>query len=179
MNAYSIIVDSTLLGAHLPRCLATLSEAARRHPSRVDILVIGPTDEARLTALSRRFGGRFTACDQDTIGARGNAAARTNSATILVFLSPHGRLRSDWLDRVNQLLDHQAWDAVIFQPHSPALLTNLRRLWHVSRPPGTLCVARQWFERIGGFDPALDSTAHEDLVERLRACHARIVEVPL
>lgn len=179
MNAYSIIVDSQLLGAQLPRCLATLSEAVRRQPARADIQVIGTTDDARLTVLSRRFGGRFTVCEQDTIGARGNAIARSTSAATLIFLSPQWRLRSDWLGQVNDLLEHQQWDAVIFQPHAPALMTTLRRLWHVATPPGTLCVARQWFERIGGFDPALDDTAHEDLVERLRACHARIIEVPL
>ncbi|WP_458526585.1 hypothetical protein [Onishia taeanensis] len=179
MNAYSIIVDSRLMGAQLPRCLATLSEALKRHPAKVDIQVIDTADNARLTALSRRFGGRFTVCDQDTIGARGNVLARSTSATTLIFLSPHGRLRSDWLGQVSDLLEHQQWDAVIFQPTTPMLITTLRRLWHMADPPGTLCVARQWFERIGGFDPALDDTALEDLVDRLRACHARIMKVPL
>lgn len=179
MSAYCILVDSRLMGAHLPRCLATLSESIRRHPTRVDIQVIGTEEDPRLTTLSRRFGAHFTVCDLDTIGARGNALVRASPASILVFLSPQGRLRSDWLGRLDDLLQHQQWDVVIFQPHAPLLMTTLRRLWHVATPPGTLCVARQWFERIGGFDPGLDDTAHEDLVERLRACHARIMQVPL
>jgi len=33
---------------------------------------------------------------------------------------------------------------------------------------------RSWFERIGGCDPALDADALSDLIERLRACQARI-----
>jgi|TARA_B100000700_G_C15012495_1_gene841666 hypothetical protein len=179
MNAYSVIVDSRLMGAQLPRCMATLNEAVRRHPARVDIQVIGTAENARLATLSRRFGGRFTVCDHATFGARGNAIARLTSADILVFLSPHGRLRSNWLGEVDNLLEHQQWDAMIFQPHAPALMTTLRRLWHVATPAGTLCIARQWFERIGGFDTGLDDTAHEDLVERLRACHARIMEISL
>ncbi|WP_168015086.1 hypothetical protein [Halomonas salinarum] len=179
MNAYSIIIDTRLMGAQLPRCLATLSEAVKRHPSRVDIQVIGIDETARLTTLSRRFGGRFTVCDHATVGARSNAVARLTSADILIFISPLGRQHSSWLGKVDDLFERQQWDAVVFQPHTTVLMTTLRRLWNITTPPGTLCVARQWFERIGGFDSGLDANAHEDLVERLRACHARIMEVPL
>lgn len=179
MRAYSIIVDSRLMGARLPRCLATLHEAVRRYPAKVDIQVIGTAENARLATLSRRFGGRFIVCDYPTFGARSNAIARLTSADILVFLSPHGRLRSNWLAEVDKLLEHQQWDVMTFQPDPSPLLASLRRLWHVATPPGTLCIARQWFERIGGFDTGLDDTAHEDLVERLRACHAHIMKVSL
>ena len=84
MRAYSIIVDSRLMGARLPRCLATLHEAVRRYPAKVDIQVIGTAENARLATLSRRFGGRFIVCDYPTFGARSNAM---HAIEIVYFLS--------------------------------------------------------------------------------------------
>lgn len=179
MSGYCIIIDSKLMASRLPRCLATLSSAAEQHAGRVEIRVVTDADNARLATLSRRFGARLEVIRQATIGARCNAVARATQSTILVFPSPCGRLNPDCLTRADQLLKRHAWDVVIFQPQDVSLLRSLSELWRRPRDTGTLCVDRHWFERIGGFDASLGEAAFPDLVSRLRACHARVLELPL
>ncbi|GGY02909.1 hypothetical protein GCM10007160_33420 [Litchfieldella qijiaojingensis] len=179
MNAYCIIVDSRLMASRLPRCLATLKSAIQRFPGRVEIRVVSEEDSPRLARLSQRFGARFEAIPQASVGARGNEAVQRSPGEALVFPAPRGKLADDWLNSADALLSRQHWDAVLFQPSDTTLPRGLVRLWRTTPSPGTLCVQRGWFERIGGFDPALDETACQDLVTRLRACQARVLELPL
>ncbi|EPC00289.1 hypothetical protein L861_07270 [Litchfieldella anticariensis FP35 = DSM 16096] len=179
MNAYCIIVDSRLMASRLPRCLATLKSAIQRFPGRVEIRVVSEDANPRLARLSRRFDARFEAIPQPSVGARGNEAAHRSPAEALVFPAPRGKLIDTWLTRADALLSGQQWDAVLFLSHDTTLPRGLVRLWRTTISPGTLCVHRDWFERIGGFDPALDETAYQDLVTRLRACQARVLEVPI
>lgn len=178
MNAYCIIVDSRLMASRLPRCLATLKTAIQRFPGSVELRVVGEAENARLTKLSQRFGARFDAIAQPSVGSRGNEAVYRCTGETLVFPASRGRLAEEWLASADALLHGPHWDAVLFQAiNTPA--PTLTRLWRHAPAPGTLCVNRDWFERIGGFDPALDETASQDLVDRLRACQARVLEVPL
>lgn len=180
MNAFCIIVDSRLMASRLPRCLATLKSAVQRFPGRVEIRVVCEADNLRLARLSRRFGARFEAIPQPSVGARGNEVVHRTPSEALVFPEPRSRLDDNWLTSADNLLSQQHWDAVLFQPRDSAVWPRgLGRLWRGGPPPGTLCVHRDWFERIGGFDPALDETAYHDLVTRLRACQARVLDLSL
>ncbi|GHC38215.1 hypothetical protein [Aidingimonas halophila] len=179
MNGYCIIVDTGLMASRLPRCLATLRNAIQHFPGRTDVRVVSHSHNARLATLSRRFGARFEAFEQGSIGARGNAAVSQSPGEALVFLAPRSKLGTNWLSDADRLLSEHAWDAVVFKAPRHDRTRGLRRLWRTPLMPGTLCVRRQWFERIGGFDPTLDDTAYQDLIDRLRACQARVIEVTL
>ncbi len=180
MNGYCIIVDIGLMASRLPRYLATLRNAVQHFPGRTDVRVVSDAHNARLATMSRRFGARFEAVSQASIGARGNAVASQCLGDALVFLAPRGKLGEDWLNDADHLLSDQAWDAVVFKAPDHGKARGLSRLWRTPPlMPGTLCVRRQWFERIGGFDPTLNDRAYQDLIDRLRACQARVVEITL
>ncbi|MFC3284089.1 hypothetical protein [Litchfieldella rifensis] len=168
------------MASRLPRCLATLKSAVQCFPGRVEIRVVCDEESVRLARLCRRFGARFEAIAQPSVGARGNEVVHRTPSEALVFPAPRSKLDDHWLTSADNLLSQQHWDAILFQPRDSALWPRgFERLWRSTPPPGTLCVHRDWFERIGGFDPALDETAYRDLVTRLRACQARVLELPL
>ncbi|WP_043531499.1 hypothetical protein [Litchfieldella xinjiangensis] len=178
MNAYCIVVDTRLMASRLPRCLATLDTAIRRFPGRVEVHVVADAASPRLYSLSKRYGARFETIPCPSVGARSNEAVHRNPGETLVFPAPRARLADGWLASADLLLRGQHWDAVLFLPRVPPLSCSLIHLWRQRPPAGTLCVHREWFERIGGFDPLLDEAAGDDLVHRLRACQARVLEVP-
>lgn len=178
MTAFCIIVDSRLMASRLPRCLATLKAAIQNFPGAVELRVIAESNNLRLARMSQRFGARFDAIAHPSVGSRSNEAVYRCPAETLVFPAPHGGLGKEWLLNADSLLRGAQWDAVLFQS-CEAPTSGLTRLWRHTPTSGTLCVHRGWFERIGGFDPALDETASQDLIDRLLACQARVLEIPL
>ncbi|MBD3898380.1 hypothetical protein IEI94_21215 [Halomonas sp. ML-15] len=179
MDAYCIIIDSRLMAARLPRCLATLQHAVVRYPDKIDIRVVSDDDNSSLETLTRRIGAHFEAIRLGSIGARSNEVVRRTPVDTLIFPTPRMRLGADWLDEADHLLTQHQWDAVLLTSRRRPFSQGLKRLLQREPEPGTLCVRRDWFERIGGFDPSLDENAHGDLLARLRACQARVLEFPL
>ncbi|WP_355660725.1 hypothetical protein [Halomonas salifodinae] len=169
MHRTCIIIDACLMATWLPRQLPGLRHLHRQHGGQLDIHVISESTQPRLRALSRRFGLALEVVPEATAGARGNRVVQSTQSDLLLFPSPQYGLPAQWFARLAASDD---WDALLFAPPSGGW-RPLQRFW---RTPvtGTLCVRRDWFERLGGFDPALDSEAPQDLLARLRACHARI-----
>ncbi|QJQ94162.1 MULTISPECIES: hypothetical protein [Halomonadaceae] len=183
MDAYFVIIDSHWMASRLPRSLAMLQNATSSYPGIIEVQVVAISENTYLSSLSRRYGARFSTIALPSIGARSNEIARRSRGRHLVFATPRARLSNDWIIKADQWLSKTSWDAVILRPKrkiaTQGLTRGLRRLWPMPPRPGVLCVAYEWFERIGGFDPALDDTAHQDLVTRLRACQARVLELEL
>lgn len=179
MDAYCIVIDSRLMATRLTRCLATLHHAVARHPDKVDIRVIASEHDPTLESLGRRIGAHIEHIPLPSFGARSNEAARRTPVDILIFPMPRARLAPYWLDDADRLLSSHQWDAAILQTRVRHLPHCFKRLWQREAVTGALCVRRDWFERIGGFDPALDADAHADLIARLRACQVRMLEFTL
>ncbi|WP_139195469.1 hypothetical protein [Halomonas daqiaonensis] len=104
-------------------------------------------------------------------------AAAHSQGQALLFPAQGRAIPAGWLKKSLTDIEQHSWDAVVLATASTSRLIQLwQRLRHQT-PADTLCVSRTWFERIGGCDPALDTEAVPDLIERLRACHARITIV--
>ncbi|WP_251309406.1 hypothetical protein [Halomonas sp. NCCP-2165] len=165
-----IIIDACLMATWLPRQLPGLRHLRRHHAGQLDIHVVSESYQPRLQALSRRFGLTLEVVPEPTAGARSNRLVQGTQGELLIFPSPQYGLPPQWLSRLTSGADD--WDALLFTPPQRAW-RPWQRLWRTPAT-GTLCVRRDWFERLGGFDPSLDRQAHQDLLARLRACHARI-----
>lgn len=179
MDVYCIIIDTRLMARHLPRCLAALQPAIERFPDRLEVRLVSKDANPALESLARRTGAQFAVIHMPSTGARNNEMARRTPATVLLFPISYMRLGPAWLDDIESLLDQRQWDAVLLTPHKQSPALSLKRLWQRNQERGTFCVRRDWFERIGGFDPTLDEGAHSDLVVRLRACQARVLELSI
>ncbi|QTP57538.1 hypothetical protein HNO53_01625 [Billgrantia antri] len=174
MTLASVIFDARAAGAKLPRSLVLFEQAARHWQGGYELLLVDDTGDRRLPDLAQRYQAILISCGSATLGSRFNAAVAASRGNVLLFPGLGDRRAANWLS--HRLIDLElanGWDAAVLpvQRHS-----WLRWWWLLQRPSplDTFWVAREWFERIGGFDPQLGSDALPDLLERLRACQARV-----
>ncbi|MGR2740610.1 hypothetical protein ACUY1T_19360 [Billgrantia sp. Q4P2] len=174
MTLSSVIFDARAAGAKLPRNLVIFEQAARRWQGGYELLLVDDTGDRRLPALAQRHQATLLSCSSSTLGSRLNAAVRASRGEVLLFPGLGDRRVADWLSQ--RLIDVELdshWDAAVL----PVRRHSWIRWWWLLQGPSpcdTFLVARPWFERIGGFDPQLGSDALPDLLERLRACQARV-----
>lgn len=175
MSHFYIFIDSRRGFSRLSSCLATISQAASRVTVPVTIVLIVDKARARLVLLAERHGARLVQLPPGPRGQRYNTSANAVTADVLVFVDPVTELPEDWLAHAERALLEQHKDVVALGADgwsSPAWLRLFYR--HRSRTLA-LCIKRTWFERVGGFDPTLDTSAERDLLGRLMACHAHIL----
>ncbi|MBZ9567095.1 glycosyltransferase [Modicisalibacter tunisiensis] len=176
MHSYSVILDARRGHARLGRCLAGLARDFGQTPTRHEIWLLVDKSRSRIERLADTHGARQLLLPDLTRGQRLNIAANRSQADVLLFLDPAIDPPPGWLTLVDQALTSPQWDVV-------ALVSNgwLATHW-LSRLPGgggrirLLAMRHSWFERVGGFDPEREGTAERDLLVRLRACHASVLQ---
>ncbi|MCE8021701.1 hypothetical protein HOP51_16515 [Halomonas sp. MCCC 1A11036] len=174
MPLSSVILDARSAGAKLPRNLVSFEQAARRWQGIYELLLVDDTGDHRLPALAQRYRATLLSCGSTPLGSRLNAAVRASRGELLLFPGLADRRAMNWLSHwLVEIEPGEQWDAAILPVRRHGWL---RRWWLLQRPSplDTFWVVRTWFERIGGFDPQLGSDALPDLLERLRACQARV-----
>lgn len=175
MSLPSVILDARTAGAQLPRSLVTLEQAAGQWLGGYELLLVDDTGDRRLPDLARRHQAILLSCSAPNLGYRLNAAVDASHGDVLLFPGLGARRAVDWLGhRVAEGEMGRQWDAAVLPLNHQG---RMMRWWsglHRTSPRDTFWVAREWFERIGGFDPQLGSDALPDLLERLRACQARV-----
>ncbi|RDB42546.1 hypothetical protein DU490_12380 [Halomonas sp. DQ26W] len=174
MYASSIVFDARSFGAQLPRHLAALHRVMRYGEGKHELLVVDDTGDRRLPGLACRFGVTLVSCRSHPLGERLNIAVAASQGELLLFpgLALDGFHR--WLASQFAGLGRQEWDAVVLRARRESVLLRLLSRLHRTSPTDTFCVTHRWFERIGGFDPALEQSALPELIERLQACQARV-----
>lgn len=171
----STLLDARMVGAQLPRHLGALWRASRRWPGEHEILVVDDTGDPQLQVMVERYGIRLLRCNRRRLGERLNLAARESQGEVLLF---PGRVSRRAMGKLGVMLGEacrDGWDTVVLPGHGLGVLA--RWWWRLHRPSESdaICVKRDWFERIGGCDEQCDRQALVELVERLRACRARVV----
>jgi hypothetical protein len=169
-----ILIDARSAGAHLPRQLAVVAPLCRRSPPDFSLTLVDDTGDARLPRIARRFGARLLSLPPTPLGHRLNEAIAQSSGEVLVFPAIGNAITAETLSQLAARIVAHELDASALPTLPHGLLHRL--LAHVRRLPSGdgLCLSRDWFERIGGCDPELDKEAIGELVERLRACGARV-----
>ncbi len=175
MHSYSVILDARRGYARLGRCLAGLARDFDQTPARHEIWLLLDKPRSRVERLADTHGARLLLLPDLPRGQRLNIAANRSQADVLLFLDPATDPPPGWLVLVDQALGASQWDVV-------ALVSDGWRAMHwLSRLPGggrirLLAMRHSWFERVGGFDPEREGTAERDLLARLRACHASVLQ---
>lgn len=170
-----IMLDARVSGSHLPRQLAALESLTRQRDTTFGMLLIDDTADPRMASLAARHGAQHLVLAPAPLGSRLNIAASHCQCDVLVF--PAARQQPDpiGIDKAANRIASNLQDALSLTTSPGGTLTR----WLPRRVRGdfhdTLCVSREWFERIGGCDPELEHTAITELLERLRACGARVV----
>ncbi|MDY7116505.1 hypothetical protein RAN53_09100 [Halomonas sp. SSL-5] len=167
----TLLIDARSAGARLPRELALVASLAA--DQAFELVVIDDTRDPRVAGIARRHGTRHLRLPAAPLGERlANVIPNTNGP-VLVF-PVIGCLDATYtLLQLARRVGADEVDAVILPGSTPGLFARLLGRRQSDTAAG-ICLARHWYDRIGGCDPRLDRDAISDLVERLRHCGARL-----
>ncbi|WP_136065486.1 glycosyltransferase family protein [Modicisalibacter radicis] len=176
MNTYSVVIDFRRGYNRAERCLQILEKLAGRIEGDVERWLIVDRPRLPLGNLAERHGARTLTLPGLTRGARLNAAANVGHGNVLVFIESTGELSDTWLQEIDQALRVQPWDALVLAADRWPASAWFPRIGRARLHAQVFAVQRVWFERLGGFDPELEGQAERDLLGRLQACHARVLQ---
>lgn len=173
----------------LERCLRSVLEAAEASPLvRVTVIDHGSTDGSNeLGAALCRGRARHLVIPGGTISAIRNAGARMADAPILSFLDCDCVVPRGYFDAVRRVMANPEVAAAGRRVDYPADGRWLERTWHAMHESvsegfrkylnsGNFVIRREVFERVGGFDEALETGEDSELGQRLNALGFRIWE---
>ncbi|MBZ9558360.1 MULTISPECIES: hypothetical protein [unclassified Modicisalibacter] len=176
MNSYSVIIDSRRGYFRLARFLAAIEQNAQGFAGRLETWLVIDKPRNRMDQLAEAHGARQLLLPSQPHGKRLNIASNHSQSDVLVFIDPVIDLPPGWLDFLEQTLFHQHWDVTALVTEGWFATHWLQRLHRPGVRVPMLAMRRIWFERVGGFDPELEGGAEQDLLTRLRACHARVLQ---
>jgi hypothetical protein len=175
MKHFCIIIDSQRGYSQLDRCLASAAHAANTIASPVDVVVLTDRRQARFAALAERYNARLMRITLRTRGQRYNACANSVSAGTLIFVDSLVEIPAGWLAWAERALFERHWDAVALTLNTHLKSSWLTRLFLPEANTLVLSVQRPWFERVGGFDTERVEGVESDLLARLGACNAKLL----
>lgn len=172
----TLLIDARSAGARLPRELALVAPLAADHT--FELTVIDDTHDPRIARIARRYTAHHVPLSRASLGERLTTGIQHASGSVLVFPRLGCINSTRTLLRLARRVSSGEVDAMILSGTAPSLLARLFR--HKKPVPiAGICLARQWYERLGGCDPLLDRDVLDDLVERLRLCGARLEHITL
>lgn len=184
----SFVLPAYNEAANIGRTLASIRRFAP--PYRYEIIVVDNGSSDDTAALAQRGGARVLSCPDGTIAAVRNLGAAQARGHVLVFLDADVTLTADWQAHLPAALQLLAGE-------QPAITGShcgppddggwIERHWfrefaretestHLGS--GHLLIARELFERLGGFDQALETGEDYEFCQRARQAGAIIVNDP-
>lgn len=162
----------------LRRCLESIRNDASNLATEIIVADNGSSDDSADTA--RAFGATVISLPGRRVSDVRNTAARSVSTGILAFVDADHTLTSGWAAAAMAALADPAVSAAGADYHAPADGTWVQKMYDNLRarapqprptewlPSGNLVVRKAAFDRVHGFDAALESCEDVDLSRRLR-----------
>lgn len=174
MKHFCVIIDTRRGYSRLGRCLRAIASAVTGIHGTIDIILVADRIRSRLVTLAEQYRARIVKLPAGPRGQRYNTIANSVQTETLIFIDATAEVPPGWLVHVEDALQTH-WNAVTLTTQS-RFSTWLARFSYPAGRTMALAVKRAWFERVGGFDPDLDNAAERDLVSRLMACHAQVLQ---
>lgn len=173
---FSLIIDARSSGNALDHLLCQASRVASLYSGHSEILVV---DDG---VLDRRLSRpdiphekldncRIIHCYSDSLGQRLNLAAAYSRGRMLGFC--FSECDPDWGKRLVAATDGDQKNSAIAPRQARWGWCPWR--WRKGGTPHALGVEREWFDLLGGFDPIMEKGVLQDLISRLKACHASTI----
>jgi len=162
----------------LRRCLASIRNDASGVDAEIIVADNGSSDDSAETA--REFGATVISLPNRRVSEVRNTAALSASTGILAFVDADHTLADGWASAAMTALADPAVSAAGADYHAPPDGTWVQKMYDNLRarapqprhtdwlPSGNLVVRRAAFDRVRGFDAALESCEDVDLSRRLR-----------
>jgi GT2 family glycosyltransferase len=170
----------------LEHCLRSI-RAGRPSGGEIEIVVAdnGSTDHS--AAVARAAGAAVILLPDVRLGELRNRAVASARGELLAFVDADHEIGPDWIPAAISVLADESVAAAGAACRPPSPATWVQRLYdRLRRHPGTqedvdwlgsgnMAVRRTAFERVGGFDTALETCEDVDLCRKLRAQGYRLV----
>lgn len=191
MNRFSVVVPAFNAAADLDECLRMVFDTL---PAGGEVVVVDDGSADRTLEISRRYPARvFTGPNRGPANARNSGVAQT-TGPILVFLDADVVPHAETIRCLVEALEATPELAAVFgsyddRPHHPQLVSQFRNLLHhythqrgrteaATFWTGCGAIRREWFDRVGGFRPAVIGIEDVDLGLRVKAAGGRIRLAP-
>ncbi|MDR5897382.1 hypothetical protein QC823_00015 [Halomonas vilamensis] len=174
MGPVCFIIDALVTGAQLPRHLANI-RSPYNELANAPIVITAQQPDPRLARLQYHYQAQCLMMPALTLGARFNGTvAKLKAEWLIIALQKKPLPPGAWAGLTSKL-DAHVVDAILIKGSTSALPIRLlqRLLTSTQALPPYLVIHRSWLERLGGFDPELDSDAISDFFHRLNACPTR------
>lgn len=192
MSIVSVVVPMFNEQQHIGRTLGAIKVAAARAGLECELLVVdnGSTDNGPQIATDA--GARVLPGAHLTIAALRNLGASHARGDWLAFVDADVEVPPTWLTLWLQLRQAGRADVLALACDTPVQAPWFARAWQRRTlsgglgeqrrewlPTANLCLPRDWFERVGGFDERLRTGEDKDLGLRLNKAGARLLSVSL
>lgn len=191
MTRVSIIVPVLNEVGHLERTLGAARRAAEHGGFDYELIVPDNGSSDGSQALARQLGARVLDCPGVSIAALRNRGAAVATGDWLAFLDADMEVPLEWLSLWQEVRTNDRADVLGLAHEPPPQAPWYARAWlyrvaaerHRAQlqdwlPTANLCLERQLFERVGGFDERLRTCEDKDISLRLGRAGARLLSLP-
>lgn len=190
MTFVSVVIPMFNEQQHIGRTLAAIKAAAEHAHLDYELLVVdnGSTDNG--PQIASQAGARLLPGAHLTIAALRNLGAGHARGDLLAFVDADVEVPQSWLTLWQQVRQADQADVLALVCDTPARAPWFARAWQRRTlsagraeqrrtwlPTANLCLSRDWFERVGGFDERLRTGEDKDFGLRLSAAGARLVSL--
>lgn len=184
----SFVVPVRNDAVRLERCLRAIKAAAGETPVEIVVVDNGSVDAS--PSVAARLGATVAVIEQVKVSELRNRGAGLAAADLLAFVDADNEIATGWIDAALSTLDRPDVGACGALYVAPPQGSWVQRAYGLLRGKttalgkvdwlgsGNLAVRRQAFERIGGFDAALEACEDVDLCNRLRAAGITLIGDP-
>ncbi|MDR1349436.1 MAG: glycosyltransferase [Zoogloeaceae bacterium] len=186
----SVVIPMFNEARHIGRTLDSIRRAADFARLDYELLVVdnGSTDAG--PHIAAEHGARVLEYPGLSIGALRNRGAEAGSGDWLAFVDADIEAPDDWLAIWKDVHEQRRADVFALECDVPADAPWFARVWQRRKLAAdrrerlrdwlttqNLCMARSWFERVGGFDERLLTVEDKEFTLRLRRAGARLLSL--
>jgi hypothetical protein len=191
MNSISVIIPMFNEAQHIARTLQAVRRAAQQSGCEWEVIVPDNGSSDAGPQIARDLGAQVLDCPGVSIAALRNRGAAVARGNWLAFLDADMEVPEQWLQVWHGVWSEQRAEVLGLVHRPPAQAPWYARAWlhRVAAererpalldwlPTANLCMERDWFERVGGFDERLRTGEDKDLSLRLSGAGARLLSLP-
>ncbi len=185
MNGISIVIPMFDEARHIARTLQAAKAAAEAAGMACELIVVDNGSRDAGPALAEAAGARVLHYPGLHIGALRNRGAATASYDHLAFIDADIEVPLDWLREWSKRIQRKDTDVLALACDTPAQAPWYARAWQRRSlparaelrptwlPSANLCLSRETFQAVGGFNELLRTGEDKDLGLRLQRQGAR------
>jgi GT2 family glycosyltransferase len=184
----SVVIPMYNEARHIVRTLESVRHACEFSAMDYEVLVMDNGSTDNCPALAVKCGAQVSTLPGLSLGALRNHGARLASGEWLAFLDADIEAPQDWLSCWRDIHTRNEADVLALVCEAPAAAPWFARAWQRRKhsfaqgaqqrdwlTTSNLCMTREWFERVGGFNERLVTGEDKDFTLRQHQAGAKLM----